>query len=244
MNNIKPHRISFDEAVKLIHDFLQQPTLRGLATRTSIGGIIHKESLHQQKSLAEFYGKMFWFCENPKTESKFPKIFLAFEDGAYDTSNVPSEPLNERLTYSKNIIQYNEGSFDEAAVREFLTKGFGRPTYHDEEISKADCASMLSHVANDETGKPYNRYFCSFFEYSGFLSDDYSRLISHPEVAYVAYLFGFDDSSKEYIESNRVRLILAGLDSAGVPIAQQTRGLNDDSGTMLQHTWPPPPPIR
>lgn len=240
MRDIKPQKISLDDAISLVLNFLKQDRLFAIGTKNGIGGILQKESLIPKKALGAYYGKMFWFCENNNPTDKFPKIFLAVEDGEYSIEQVPNEPSNDQLTYGKKFILYDQPKVDSDSVRSFLQNGFNPSEESDEKISKTDCIKMLSHVAQDKSGANYNKYYCSFFEYTGFVSDEFARFMEQPNLAYVACLFGYDDSHQAYFDSNRIRVILMGLDSTGKPISV-TEELTD-STMMLQHSWPPPPP--
>lgn len=237
---MKSFAITFDEAVNYIHSFLSEFNLSQIGTNQGIGGIIAKASLEQKEKGLTFYGKMAWFCKNENTENGLPKYFLAFEEGEYNNRAVPESPQNDRLVCSDYGMVFNRNQISKIEVERFLSQFTISTAPIEKWITKDECTRMLTDFGQDKSGNPYNRFYCSFFENSGFVSDEFSHFLKNPEMTYVAYLFGYDDSKEIYIQSNRIRIILMGLSSDGKPLALRQEFLNEP--TILQHSWPPPPP--
>jgi len=240
----RSYKISFDQAVDLIFAFLSEFELYNMATNEAIGGVLHKSSLattslETMKKSDIYYGCMSWFCRNTDINNNFPAFFLAFEEGEYDIEKVPNVPKNEKLVYSSHSILYKQNSVSKREVSDFLKNGLSISPDPEKVLDKSDCVRMLSQVALDKSGKPYNKYYCSFFENKGFTSYEFSDLLNDPQTEYIAYLFGYDDSTQFYKDTNRVRVILMGLTANGKPVALQ-ESLNNSS-SILQHSWPPPP---
>lgn len=235
----RTYEINFDEAVKLVHNFLHQSGLPDIAKDKAIGGIMHKASLQKKNPSIVFQGQMAWFCMPNDTNSTYPKFFLAFEDGEYDCANVPSGPKSEKLMFSRELLNFSQEKPSIVDVRNFLNSGFNIPRNPDESISREDCKAMRSHVGLDSSGNHYNKYFCGFFENRGLVSDEYSKFIDNPDLKYVAYFFGFDDSTDDYKNTNRIRIILMALDGNG-QLVQEASELTS-APRILQASWPPPP---
>lgn len=235
----RTYEINFDEAVKLVHNFLYQSGLADIARDKAIGGIMHKASLQKKNPFIVFQGQMAWFCMPNDTNSTYPKFFLAFEDGEYDCANVPSSPKSAKLILSREILTFSQPQPSISDVENFLKSKFKIPTNPDGSISRQDCEKILSHVGADLSNNHYNKYFCGFFENRGLVSDEYSNFIDSPDLIYVAYFFGFDDSTDDYKNTNRIRIILMALDGNG-QLLPAKKGLTN-APRILQASWPPPP---
>lgn len=233
------YEIKFDEAVRLIHNFLQEPELLKIAQRVAVGGVMHKESLNQKNTGLVFQGQMAWFCMPQDPNSTYPKFFLAFEDGDYEIANVPEKPKNDELVFTRHIIKYGQSGTNKSDVETFIKSGFTTPTNRDETVSAVDCKNMFSHVGTDTSGSYFNKYYCGFFENRGRCGTEYTDFISNENAKFIAYLFGYDDSTEEYKETNRIRIILMALDGNG-QLVQEASGLTS-APRILQASWPPPP---
>lgn len=234
------YEINFDEAVRLIHNFLQEPELLKIAQRVAIGGVMHKESLEQKNTGLVFHGEMAWFCMPQDPNCTYPKFFLAFEDGDYEIANVPFEPKNDELVFSRHILKYGQSGTNKSDVETFIKSGFTTPSRNDETVRAADCKNMFSHVGTDTSGSYFNKYYCGFFENRGRCGTEYTDFISNKNAKFIAYLFGYDDSPEEYKESNRIRIILMALNEHGHLV--EAKATTTNGPRLLQNSWPPPPP--
>ncbi|WP_373497719.1 hypothetical protein [Aquiflexum sp.] len=239
-NILEPsHKISLAKAVQLIYSFLLQPKLHQLGTDVAIGAILDKDSLKQRKPAIDFFGSMSWFCRNQDSGNGFPKLFLAFEDGVYDIAMVPTQPKNPELVYSTRHLKFPKGVISENLIMNYLENNLNVPHSNDLIIPKSKVIEFRSKIEKDLIGWNYNRYYCSFFENRGIVSNEFNELLANKDVKDVAYFFGYDQSELKYYKSNRIRVILMGLDVQGKPVA-----LNEpliESPTILQASWPPPP---
>jgi hypothetical protein len=230
-------QISLEHAAWLIYAFLRQPDLNKIATNEAIGGTIDK-TIFTPPQLS-YKGGMAWYCRNYKNDPAFPSFFIAIEDGEYDIGNVPVTPKSSKLVYSNATFAYTR-KVDEANVMDMLRTD-KRALVPDGQINSIDVTRFLYGLPNDPVGRPYNFYPCSFFENR--VNYEVSQFVSaNPDIVAVRYYFGYDDSDKSYFTSNRIRIILIGVNANGeniLPMIAQSQA----STEMLQNSWPPPPPI-
>jgi hypothetical protein len=220
------YKIGFKEASRLVLNFLTQKRLVDYANKKSLGGILYKENLIKEGF--EYFGLMAWFCWYVDIP------FLAFEQGKFDPENPSREP-NGELFKSENLFLYNGGVFAQD-VEDFIANPIDTSKLvPNTKISKIDAIELLGGIPSDRKGRIFNQYPFSFFE--NHTDRDVEDFLKQDDLAFVKYYYGFDDSKPEFEISNRIRVILVGVNSKGNSI------LTGPDSIILQHSWPPPPPI-
>jgi hypothetical protein len=235
---IKPHyKISYNDAVKLIEGFINQPNLLEIGKNQAIGGTVGKEAIKKSNAI-NYKGCMAWYCSHTQNLSDFPKFFLAFEDGQYNPENVPDNPSSDSLFYPLDTIKYDFEKVSKNNV-ELMLNSEKTPWKSDGKIDKKTVEDLIKNIPSDMNGNLYNRYKCSFFENQRVLNMDIEKFLSNPELDAVRYYFGYDEGD-DYKKSNRIRIILIGVDKEGKNILPENK--EEETYFILQNSWPPPPP--
>jgi len=230
--------------VGLIYSFLRRQELEQVAKVEAIGGTVSKNSLRNiiGSALEDTYeGAVAWLCRNNDhiPVPGFPSLFLAFESAQYDTRNVPAMPEDDELITPRNIFKF-EGSITETAIKKWLSEHtIDESGKEDGAISKTQVLKLINKMPNDPLASPYNRYACGFFETRS--SNSVRDFLNTDGLEAVRYYFGFEDRDASHVLSNRIRLIFVGVDGAGKNIMPRD-GANILSYSLLQNSWPPPPP--
>ena len=237
-NNVlnKSYRISLEEAANLILAFLSERDLIDLARNEAIGGTVSESAI---RGLGlEYFGCMGWYCRD--NSGRFPKFFMAFEDGSYKVGDVASEPRSKTLFYPASTFTYS-GSIDyESVVDMLLSQPMQLSIPPDKEIEKEVVSILLDKLPADENDVPYNKFRCSFFENRGVVNKDVTDFLGYTGLKAVRYYFGYD-ASDSHKESNRIRVIMVGVDSEGKNIIT-AEAPTTITPRILQNSWPPPPP--
>ena len=228
------YKISLDDAADLILAFIKEPGLSNLAHAEAIGGTVSKEAVRGLDLI--YKGYMSWYCRNPEG-GNFPKLFMAFEDGEYEIANVPENPRLINLAYSGSTFVYENQPTIQSVKQMLLTDS--RPLKEDKKISNQEVSRLINNMPKDGAGINYNEYPCSFFENRGVLNNDMDDLLTEKVVA-VRYYFGYDNDPK-YKDSNRIRIIMIGVDENGKNILTGESPAIATS-EIVQNSWPPPPP--
>ena len=207
--------------------------------RVKFGGIINIESLPFIKNPPLVYkGFMAWFGLNLQDE-----LVLFFEDDVYyNPNNLPTKPSKSHLLESDRIISKGflgnrpNRRIQDLSVPSVILDRKDKLTPYGQVIS---CINRFkNHFPSDQAGKPLNKFPFGFFENDTIV--DFSIFLNQPNLKYIAYFFGFDDSKPEYVATNRIRIVLAGLSDQGILLSKKDESnLND--GVLLQYSWPPPP---
>lgn len=255
------YRTTLDEASTLISSFIN--AVPNIAEKVALGASLNPLSLYGEpepiprlfrgleiKSLlpvgadSDLYnGHMGWFCWNDFGVGPYPKFFLSFEQNdAYQKGDETYTPDMRKLRYPSESFTIPYGTRD---VRQWLETHTIDPNalpnqYKDEIIKRQD---VMQFARNFKVFGPYdgdgtfNKYPFSFFENE--TTNDVADFLRTPNLKYIRYYFGLDNS--EYLKkSNRIRVILIAVNDKGQNIVT-----NDKTSpiVMLQHSWPPPPPI-
>ncbi|WP_297338537.1 hypothetical protein [Algoriphagus sp.] len=203
------------------------------------GGIIDVESLPYIKNPPLIYkGFMAWFGLNQRDE-----LVLFFEDDVYyDPNNLPTKPSKSSLLESDRII--NKGYLGTSPNRRIQDLSvpsmvLGRK---DKFTPNSQVISAINRFKNlfplDSNRKPFNNYPFGFFENNTIV--DFSIFLNQPNLKHIAYFFGYNDLNPEYIATNRIRIVLAGLSDKGVLLPSYNEA-NMEDRVLLQYSWPPPP---
>jgi hypothetical protein len=238
-------------AVRLITNFLISKETDKFSN-LSLGGTFPLRDFELKSS---YLAKQFWICynENAPIQEKF---FLAMEDSSRSwkrdikVEDVPITPENTSLLRPKSTFTF-DSTFPktEDGVKEFITK-FTDPNLNlipilNKEIRKY-AWSFASQFGENASG--LCEYPLAYFEnydpvekvchIDNFLEQCADS--SGNDIRYVRYFFGLDES-KKYIP-NRIRIILFPVDTNGLVILHTKKNQLVET-LMLQHSWPPPPPI-
>ena len=232
------YRISLDKAVEYISAFVDmvKPHEKGIP----LGGTIHKEGFWGQEKKGMFdTGNMAWFCMSSSLE--YPRLFLAFEENVmYSQDREIPEPYSETLQYAKSVFGYQNEN-----IRDLLLNHRIDPKNNllrGQEISKEKVVEMKrSFTAGISLGEdrfPLNRFPYGFFENTR--NQEIVNFTASKEMEYVRYYFGYDDSTDELNRSNRIRVIVVGVNANGKNLVPE---MDDPANppTILQKSWPPPP---
>jgi hypothetical protein len=234
------YQISLEKATWLVYAFLRQTELGRMAINEAIGGTITKKVFEPERLI--YKGSMGWYCRNSEAND-YPPFFLALEDSEYDPEEVLDVPKSADLIYPMETFKYTR-PIRESEVMSMLTTD-KRPLHNPVEntIPRSHVMGMLNKMPNDPVSWPYNNYYCSFFE-NRVNNEVQLFLKSHPDLRAVRYYFGYDDSEDVYFYSNRIRLILIGVNGSGENLPPPSSvPMHMNSSSLLQNSWPPPPPI-
>ncbi|MBN7813106.1 hypothetical protein J0A68_19280 [Algoriphagus sp. H41] len=232
----KSYRISLEEAAKLILAFLNERNLIDLARNEAIGGTVSEAAIRGVG--LEYFGCMGWYCRD--NSGRFPKLFMAFEDGSYKVGDVASEPRATTLFYPASTFTYSGRIDYDSVVDMLLSQQMPLSIPPDKEIDKDDVSFLLHNFPTDENEVPYNKFRCSFFENRGFVNRDVMDFLGYTGLKAVRYYFGYDESDS-HKESNRIRIVLVGVDDEGKNIIT-AEAPTTNTPRILQNSWPPPPP--
>lgn len=235
--------IEVEEAEKIVKNFHEKvPQFGGL---TCFGGVLTPSSWLHENGKPEnidpksFLGFYFWFGLNENDE-----LTLYFETGLeYDPSNLPKEPTKEFLfTSSRMITKEYLGSQDGFLIRgtriaeEILSK-------NDFQVSKREVIEAIRRFKEkfpkDSKGESFNKFPFGFYETNRF--GDFSRFSNQSGLRSIGYLFAFDESKQVYIQTNRIRVVLIGIDINGNLLSNSNLGNLTQKFIILQTSWPPPP---
>lgn len=233
--------IEIEDAERIVRNFHEKvPQFGGL---TCFGGVLNPSSLLQESGKSDnidpksFRGFYFWFGLNEKEE-----LTLYFETGLeYDPSNLPKEPTKEFLFTSSRLIS-----------KEYLGSqvGFIRGARIPEEIlGKDDFQVSKELVKNaiqrfnekfpkDSKGESFNKFPFGFYEINRF--EDFNKFIKQDDLNQIAYIFAFNESHSGYFETNRIRVVLVGIDSNGTLLGGK-KSSDLVKSICLQYSWPPKP---
>ncbi|WP_192345903.1 hypothetical protein [Algoriphagus sp. Y33] len=225
-------KISLSDANSLVDCFLKE--FQGSKFQT-IGGVINKSSFINMP-FVPFKGTMCWFGLEGEN-----KLKLFFEPNVdYIPTDVPFYPISEDLwdpffLLDQSMISAPGGGNPINNIKFTISQGVG-----DTIISRKNC---LNHIADFSWKFPkngierYNNYSLGFFETNNF--PEVSGFLNSSEVHYIAYFFGLD-MSPHYKGSNRIRIILVGLDSKGNMLLP-AKNDSIEEPYLLQYSWPPKP---
>jgi hypothetical protein len=233
-----------DETVELCHNYLKIPQENPVYLHKKYFMGLFSKDLFQISDGKK--GIRFWYCLKNGL-APFPKFFLALEAlDSYDKEK-PEEEDNmlEKLIVPK-IFGYNRRSNNDIEIKKFL-KGnpFKNSKGGSKEITKErviryskNFKEYISKLPIEENGTPhpYIQYSISFFENNPKFKDFMER---NPDR--VAFLMGYSTDESHF--PNYLRPILAGIDKDGkiiLPVEAEEELKSE--GTLLQHSWPPPPP--
>lgn len=238
---IKDHyKISLKDTVWLIYAFLKQKPLQEIARNEAIGGTIGKDFFDGNK-IVDYIGTMGWFCRNQENEN-FPKFFLAFETGNYNPLNVPRVPQSDNLNFPNHTFVFeSQYEVTEAGIYSML-ENLQFKWKNDGQITKKEVKSFVKSKPRDIRGKKYNNYRCNFFENSATVLNDIDEFLKNEEIEAIRYFYGYDDRDLNHYNSNRIRVILMGVDKDGKNILPVDTV--KETYSLLQNSWPPPPPKR
>jgi hypothetical protein len=241
-------RINTSQAISMVEAFVKQSDLSSTAIDKSFGGTINKISFFGRPKINNIFkskfatliqppilynGNMAWFCWNDFEISDYPPFFLSFEtNDSYEINPTPRYPDMRELMMPSNVFAYAGENLGYLLANHMIDKTL----YVDRVITRGEVMQLsqnfIDRGPSDGHGK-FNKYSFSFFENEK--SNDVQNFLNQPGLEFIRYYFGFEP---KYEESNRIRIILVAVDENGRNI------FNDDPATyILQHSWPPPPPI-
>jgi hypothetical protein len=242
------YRINTQTAISLIDAFVSHPELKSVAAVKAMGGTINTISLFGRPKIESIFktrmamfvqppelynGNMAWFCWNDFGITKYPPFFLAFEtNDSYETTALPRYPDMRELMVSQNTFAHSGQNVGYLLGNHQINTS----SYTDIVIPRQEVMQFVQNFTDrgpgDASGK-FNKYPFAFFENEK--SSDVKNFLEQPGISFVRYYFGYD---ARYSASNRLRVVLVPVDAQGKNI------FNDSPSTvMLQHSWPPPPPV-
>jgi hypothetical protein len=253
------YRTTLDEASILISSFIS--AVPDIAEKVAVGASLNPLSLYGEpepvprifrgleiKNLlpvgadSDLYnGHMGWFCWNDFGTGAYPKFFLSFEQNdSYRQGTEAEFPDMRKLKCPLETFAFPAGTKD---VKQWFSTHTIDPNlfpnqYKDEIIKRQDVMQFARNFKGfgpgDKDGS-FNKFSFSFFENES--TDDVAAFLKTPELKYIRYYFGLDNSN-QLKTSNRIRVILVAVDKDGKNIVTNDRL---DRIVMLQHSWPPPP---
>ena len=244
------YRINLDDAVKLIQAFVTDPSLGKIARNDALGATINpgsifglQESIGFVKSnFVELYnGHMAWFCSNDFGLNEYPKLFLAYEQNdSYQKGDEVAFPDMRKLKCPSEvfIIPQNVPNLDQWLADHTIDPRRLPNQYVDKVIDRSMVMQFASNFKQSNLFGGFNKFSFSFFENEK--SMDVNAFLKTPGLTYIRYYFGYDNAQK-YDTSNHIRIILIAVDINGKNIVTNKR---DSDVVMLQHSWPPPPPVQ
>lgn len=229
------HQYPIDSSVKLMSNLLQTEGLDQVTEVYGWGGSF-PASAFRVSSVNQ--GVLLWYCFRGGED---PALFLALEHlKEYDPHNLPRHPVNNELTLPTTIFYSSPVDLtSEASIRDYLRSASGDlPLWN---TARADVihayvvsADSLFGMYRDPQGERYNNYMFGFFSVRHESAFD-AFVESAGENGYIRYYFGYDERDRP----NRIRIILMAVNAKG-----ENRSMlrtNDDGGSSMQRSWPPPP---
>lgn len=233
---------STETALGLVYNFLNEQKLRALSD-FSIGGTFPIKDFRLNPKC---YAKQFWFCFNKANRDPNQRAFLALEDSwrgwprNMTEKEIPKKPEAKVLVRPGASFAFDDNHYDRkniVEVSDFILSHTDRET-DVKKISAGDVSKYGRSFVSAFGGKDkkFCRYPLGYFENyeleSGVCYID--KFLEQGEIAYVRYFFGLD---KTY-PSNRIRIVLFPVHTD----KKALRLIGDNSGGMLEASWPPPPP--
>lgn len=244
---MKPFEITKQHAEYLLENYKSKIPLTKLTYK--YGGIISVSSLPSYKMNFDNYkGLMAWYGLNNKNQ-----LILLFEDNVwYDPENPPCSinnpdclPENEELIESKRILKNkNFGKKKNERLKGFNLDGIGNEKDEfpsKEEGVKDAIEKFKKSFHRDSQNEKFVKY-----PYAFFMKDDEGdvyKFLQQDGLVNIAYFFGFDDSDNAHKMTNRIRVVLIGLDGNGKFLKKKEgkEELLSEDGMILQNSWPPNP---
>ncbi len=230
--------ISLSDAENIVENF--QDKIPAVENIVQYGGIIDLNSLPFLNNPPLVYkGLMAWFGLNEQNE-----LVLFFEDDVfYDPNNLPKKPSKQNLIESDRLIRKEylgtilNGRIQNLSVPEVILNKKDKITPYGQVISAIKKFENL--FPKDPAGQPFNKYPFGFFENDQI--EDFSIFMNQSDLKYLSYFFAYDDKVIYHAQTNRIRIVLVGLNSKGSPIINGRLEAGYSDGILLQNSWPPPP---
>jgi hypothetical protein len=242
--------ITRENAVSLVFNFLNESALTELSN-IAIGGTF---PISEFKLSPGYLAKQFWFCYNSVEKDSNRKFFLAIENSSKSwprnmkEENVPANPENTLLFKPTSTFKF-EGNYTRtvyAEVKAFM-ENFVDPNKNLTQISSKVVRKYAWSFAAlfEENSRGFCEYPLAYFENYDPINktcfiDEFIAQCS-AEIKHVRYFFGLDDTNTYH--PNRIRIILCPVGADGKIILKKDSKDKDTDTFMLQHSWPPPPPI-
>lgn len=197
-----------------------------------------------------YVGVRLWYCYNA-SNSDYPKFFLAAERISAYNENDPEEQgsISEEL-FLPDLLPYQGDSDINSVETHLRTYAFGTNPTTPKTISKAmvlgfatEFRRLISGISPDPTRQkhPFSQYAVAYFKYN----QDYNEFMAQNPKK-VVYFLGYLPLQKYY--PNYLRPVLGAIgQSDQLELGNVVKGTDFQSGgdnSLLQDSWPPPPPIR
>lgn len=241
--DIKSDPIDIRTSAELAFYYLNLPIRKGGVSPIDFFGGVFRVSDFE---LTDHAGIRLWYCLQNE-DSKYPKFFLALEKlNTYD-KEFPEDVSNMvgRLNVPKPIKYKGKSPKKEDICDHLKSNLFNNVNGRFKTIRKIKVLEYSSNFRNfirqnstDENNPsdPYSKYVVAFFEKNEF----YDRFMARNPNS-VGYFIGYANIREFF--PNFHRPILAGIDKDGkIILPPGTEQESKSEGTLLQHSWPPPPP--
>ena len=223
--------ISLDTASQIIADYLTQSRIS--LSQYTLGGVFPVSDFTPDASNE---GVLMWYCFNASTK----KIFMVVEPYThYDTSKLPSQPIQPFLRQPENWFTYVGPAPTEKDVKTFLLNqkeiGASRALDNATAVRYVNSFDSLMNRTLDEGAQRYQKYPFNYFIWGA----DYKTFVTWPGTkGYVRYYLAYNEEHTP----NRIRIVLMAADQDGNTITGKGISTNgSSSGQGLQNGWPPPP---
>jgi len=212
------HLISFEEAEKLVSNFVNHSILGPIALNQALGGTIGKYSFQNQINNPGFQnGKMAWYCWNEDRATLYHPFFLAFEQfNNYTNNPYPEDPEHETLQAPQNIFTYPTGQSVSHLLKnqqDTLANPINRSISKVEvQLHKKDFGIYFP---KDGSNNAFNNQpfgFINSEDRGNGEKSDWETFIDQPGLKAIRYYFGFDDN----LTVNKIRIIYIGVDVNGM----------------------------
>lgn len=235
--------IGVDDASTMVYSFLKDKHLHADGTPNSIPNVntmggVFPANLFNLSSYApgDSAGVMLWFCYDGS------KFFVALEHiKKYYWKKCPRFPASDTLVTPINTFDFlGSPGMDISKSKDHITNQKLTGVVGTIEKSKVKIYNRDFLNLVDDQGDKYCNYGFSCFGNND--PQDYKNFLDKIEIGgYVRYYFAYDPSQKS---NNRIRVVLVACDKSGKKIdgsKTATSGSTPD-GTIVEESWPPPPP--
>lgn len=235
-------------AIDLIGNFLNSPDPQIVKLAALSGGGTFPIEAFELKS--GFLAKQFWICFDDNSTDR--KLFLAVEDSdkswprTMKPSEVPLTPQSETLLIPSSTFQISK--IKPTDIEDFIRNATHKSTSDTINAKEVRKYAWAFAARFGENTSNYCEYPLAYFENYDPVDkvcyiDDFLKQGGTPNaIKYIKYFFGLDNTDK--YGGNRIRVILAPADKDGKFIEKVPGTMPAVDTFLLQHSWPPPPPIQ
>lgn len=230
-----PHKISFNDAVRLIHSYIYLSPFEPIKNNLPIGGHITLNSIEGRPYYTNdpddllVHGTRCWYiCGDSPDEKEQHRLLdsecfsVAFESVKVRDTYNPHRGIKSPFLYTckRESMIYPK---PDISVNRFLIE-FDDSIATQQELRETDVDVMAINFAR--------KFTCNATSVAYFVNDDNDRCVdeflANPGIKSFRFFYGYD----QHLEKDNIRLILIGVD-------ENSRNIIGENSVILERSWPP-----